>query len=234
MSWTRRMSGATLLLAVFSSLSVGSSFAQVYQLVNDVIDDGGTKMTSSGYICRGSFGQSTIGKIQTSTSGYIAYIGFWHPPYAGPGVEEDFFAPGVLPIVFSLFQNYPNPFSRTTHIRYTVPGRRGAEAQRGDLSTSHHINLSIYDVCGRLVRTLVDEPQEAGHYKVTWDVRGVSGERLPNGVYFCRLVARHTAGGQARHTDGGQARHTAGGQAGDPALSEAEVFIRTKKMVALR
>ena len=196
MSWNRRMAAATLILLVLS-LSFGLSLAQTYQLVNDVIDDGGTKMTSSGYILRGSFGQATIGRIQTAGSGYIAYIGFWHPPYAGPGVEEDFFAPAALPIVFSLSQNYPNPFSQMTDIRYQIP-------------VSSYTTLNIYDLSGRVVRTLVDEKQEPGYYKVSWDVRGVSGERLANGVYFYRLKAcpEHGRG--------------------------TEVFIRTKKLVVLR
>ena len=180
--------GATLTLVAFC-LSAGLSSAQVYDLKNDVLDDGGTKMTSSGYIGRGSFGQSTIGKI--SSAGYIAIIGFWHPPYAPPtGVEEELLVPGPVPMVFSFSQNYPNPCGAVTTIRYSVQGSRGAGAQRRGLSTYQLINLSIYDLSGRVVRTLVDEEQEPGYYSVTWDLRGVSEERLPNGVYFCRLLAR--------------------------------------------
>ena len=156
-------------------LAFGLSSAQTYDLKNDVIDDGGTKMTSSGYIGRGSFGQSTIGKI--SSAGYIAIIGFWHPPYAPPtGVEEDLLVPGPVPMVFSLSQNYPNPFGKWTIVNYQLP-------------MPNHTTLRIHDLSGRVVRRLVDEEQEPGYYSVTWDLRGVSGERLPNGVYFYRISA---------------------------------------------
>ena len=65
-------------LIMMAVLVVGTvSVSLAYELVNDVLDDGGTKMTSSGYVLRGSFGQPTIGKI--SGGGYVAYIGFWHP-----------------------------------------------------------------------------------------------------------------------------------------------------------
>lgn len=189
MSHHCRMAGAKPIPILLTSWLLGGiCFAQTYQLGSDVIDDGGVKLTSSGYILRGSFGQPTIGKI--SSSSYQAIIGFWHPPYAVPGVAERSQIQSYVPVVFSLSQNYPNPFSHITTIPYSVPGCRGAGVQRGDLSAYPLINLSVYDVCGRLVRTLVDEPQEPGYYRVTWDLRGVFGNRLPNGVYFYRLKAR--------------------------------------------
>ncbi|MEO0101857.1 MAG: hypothetical protein ABIK84_05590, partial [candidate division WOR-3 bacterium] len=69
-------------------------FSQNYILKNDVLDDGGRKMTSAGYIAKGSFGQSTIGKITNSS--YVAYIGFWHPYYFPPPVTRDV---GVISIL---------------------------------------------------------------------------------------------------------------------------------------
>ncbi len=156
-------------------LALSLSSAQTYQLGNDVLDDGGRKMTSSGYVLRGGFGQPTIGRIEGG--GYKAIIGFWHPPYApGPGVEEDLLVLSPVPIVFSLSQNYPNPFGQFTIINYQLP-------------KPTRTALRIYDLSGRVVRTLVDEKQEPGYYRVTWDLREVSGEYLPNGVYFYRIQA---------------------------------------------
>jgi len=142
------------------SLAVGFCYAQVYEL--------------SGYILRGSFGQSTIGK--TSSANYIAYIGFWHPYPAGPGIEEDLFLRWSIPIVFSLSQNYPNPVTRSTTIKYGMPQET-------------EVDIRVFNSAGQQVRTLISESQEPGYYKVKWDLRGVSGEHLPNGVYFYRIRA---------------------------------------------
>lgn len=88
----------------------------------------------------------------------------------------------------SLAQNQPNPFSRSTTIPYTLPGSRGAEGQRSNVSSTYQaINLSVYDVAGRLVRTLVDENKEPGSHAVSWDGKDGNGERVSNGVYFLRL-----------------------------------------------
>lgn len=160
-----------LLLSLTASFSSG----QTYVLKNDVIDDGGTKMSSSSYILRGSFGQPTIGKI--SSANYVAYIGFWHPFLgAGPGIEEDVFTRTHVPIVFSLSQNYPNPVTHKTTIKYALP-------------TESVVDLSIFNVTGQRIGSLTKEMQEPGYYKITWDLRGVSGELLPNGIYFYRIEA---------------------------------------------
>ena len=67
----------------------------------------------------------------------------------------------AIPECFSLFQNYPNPFNPTTTIAYQLP------------KTSHVI-LSIYDISGRLVTTLVNEHKEAGYYSAVWNTVNVS------------------------------------------------------------
>ena len=86
----------------------------------------------------------------------------------GTGVEDE---PDETPSTFALSQNYPNPFNPATTIAFTVarqgPGR-----------------LEVFDVLGRLVETLVDEPRAAGTYRVTWEASS-----LPSGVYLYRLQA---------------------------------------------
>jgi len=156
------------------SLTASFSLAQTYILKNDVIDDGGTKMSSSSYILRGSFGQSTIGKI--SSANYIAYIGFWHPYPVAPGIEEDLLVTRFIPTVFSLSQNYPNPVTHSTTIKYGLP-KEGK------------VDIRVFNSAGQQIRTLVQENQQPGFYKVDWDLRGVSGDRLPSGVYFYRIIA---------------------------------------------
>jgi hypothetical protein len=69
----------------------------------------------------------------------------------------------------SLLQNHPNPLHRSTLISYSLPAISG-------------VTLTIYDITGRLVETLVDETRKPGTHQVRWD-RNAN----PSGVYFCRL-----------------------------------------------
>lgn len=76
----------------------------------------------------------------------------------------------------SLGQCYPNPFNPTTTIAYSVASRT-------------RVDLSIYNVKGELVRTLVDEMQDPNGYRVTWDGRDDHGNPVASGTYFYRLNA---------------------------------------------
>ncbi len=77
----------------------------------------------------------------------------------------------LFPHSFNLGQNYPNPFNPETHINY-------------DLPEPSQVRLLVYDILGRLITSLVDEPQQAGYHAVAFDASG-----LPSGVYFYRLQA---------------------------------------------
>jgi hypothetical protein len=79
-----------------------------------------------------------------------------------------------------LGQNYPNPFNPVTRIDYWVPETKGEGARAP-------VNLSVYDVRGARVRTLVDGPHAAGRYRVEWDGRDERGVRVGSGVYFYRM-----------------------------------------------
>ena len=82
----------------------------------------------------------------------------------------------TLPTAFSLASNFPNPFNPTTTIEYALP-------QATDVA------LTVYNVVGQPVRTLVAEHQSAGRYAVEWDATDYSGHRLSSGLYFYRLQA---------------------------------------------
>jgi len=87
------------------------------------------------------------------------------------------------PTMLSLSQNYPNPFVRAggTTISYSIPSSHSAVA------------LTIYDVAGRKVRTLVGNIQGRGRYSVNWDGRTDFGAKVAAGVYFCRLTVNGTS-----------------------------------------
>ncbi len=76
-----------------------------------------------------------------------------------------------LPTDFSLEQNYPNPFNPSTTIRYSLP-------------SSANVKLSVYDLLGREIATLLNEVQSAGWKEVPWNASGFS-----SGIYFYKLQA---------------------------------------------
>jgi len=94
----------------------------------------------------------------------------------GVGIEEK---PVVQPPPsgLGLWQNYPNPFKKITEIRYQIRDSRQKSV----------VSINIYDVTGRLVKTLVNEPQEPGYYKVLWDGKDDLGKAVSSGIYFYRL-----------------------------------------------
>jgi hypothetical protein len=85
--------------------------------------------------------------------------------------------PDVTPGGFALARCYPNPFSPSTRITYMISGRAD-----GSLTF-----LRIYDLEGRVVRTLVDAPRTAGIHTVTWDATNQAGEPVAGGMYFYQL-----------------------------------------------
>ncbi|NOX18896.1 MAG: T9SS type A sorting domain-containing protein [Chlorobi bacterium] len=90
----------------------------------------------------------------------------------------------IVPTAFKLYQNYPNPFSKgaggnsSTTIKYTI----------SNSFSILHSQLSIYDVLGRKVATLINEDQMPGNYSVEFNAGN-----LPSGIYFYKLTIRSNA-----------------------------------------
>ena len=81
------------------------------------------------------------------------------------------------PAVLRLRQNQPNPFTDFTTIRYELP-------------TAGSVTLEMYDITGRLVRTVVDAAQPAGLHTAMWDGRDEVDRKLASGIYFYRLTVQ--------------------------------------------
>jgi hypothetical protein len=83
---------------------------------------------------------------------------------------------GPVPPAVVLYQNYPNPFNPMTTISF-------------ELHQSAHVHLAVYNIEGKLVRTLVDKTIGKGLDRVTWDGSDSYGNPVASGIYFCRLYA---------------------------------------------
>jgi len=81
-----------------------------------------------------------------------------------------------IPTSFGLDQNYPNPFNPSTVIQYR-------------LKEPTDVKLTIYNILGQKVVTLVNQDQIAGNYKVQWNAKNEYGSKVSTGIYFYRLVA---------------------------------------------
>ena len=75
----------------------------------------------------------------------------------------------VMPYKVTLNTAYPNPFNPATSINYT-------------LSEMDHITISVYNLTGQLIETLVNNQQDAGNYTLVWNA-----DHQPSGIYFLRM-----------------------------------------------
>ncbi len=108
---------------------------------------------------------------QTSYDRIYLYYAYIDGKYYEREHDEEYLE--SFDLYISLSQNFPNPFNNVTEILYQT-------------GKSTHLKLLVFDVNGRLVRTLVDDFRVAGMYSVTFDATG-----LASGVYFYRLIVEN-------------------------------------------
>ncbi len=82
----------------------------------------------------------------------------------------------LLPTEFVMHQNYPNPFNPTTNLRY-------------DLPQDSHVLITIYDIRGRKVKTLINENQNAGYRITQWNATNDFGQPISAGMYIYAIQA---------------------------------------------
>ena len=83
---------------------------------------------------------------------------------------------GIIPGVFALHQNYPNPFNPVTSLRY-------------DLPEDGFVNITIYDMMGRIIRSLVNSKQAAGYHSIKWNATNNKNEPVSAGLYLYTIQA---------------------------------------------
>lgn len=115
---------------------------------------------------------ATTFKLGTNDPSQMEVIKISNPT---TNIDQDHFNPD-RPTTFKLEQNYPNPFNSHTNIRFY-------------LLNSSAVELSIFDVTGRQVRTLLDKTINSGWCQIQWDGTDVYGNPVASGLYICQLSA---------------------------------------------
>ncbi|MFZ0390044.1 MAG: FlgD immunoglobulin-like domain containing protein [Calditrichia bacterium] len=82
----------------------------------------------------------------------------------------------AIPLTFEVSQNYPNPFNPVTQIRYALPA-------------DEKVEITIYNMLGQKIKTLVAGHKPAGRYTVTWNATNDAGNQVGSGVFFYRVKA---------------------------------------------
>lgn len=166
------MSRTALFTVVLIVLSLPPSMCRSATIDRAVIGQAGGQVRAGTIIMDLSIGEPIIG---TAASGSVQVdFGYWWTILTvNVGVEND--APLLA---YAMRQNAPNPFTTATRIAYTIPA--GSRVP---------VFIGIYDLGGRLVRTLVHETKMPGQYSASWDGTTDSGTLVLAGVYFAKFHA---------------------------------------------
>jgi hypothetical protein len=123
-----------------------------------------------------TLGQPAIGPMKNAA--VQIHLGFWYPT----GKTSSVATTPVASSSFELKQNFPNPFSSSTTIGFTV-------AQRS------RVRLRVYNMLGEQVKVLANEILEPGYREVIWDGLTEKNEQASSGDYVCELEAMPLDGG---------------------------------------
>jgi hypothetical protein len=112
-------------------------------------------------------GGGVVAKGDTVIMADISNLGF----YDCTPILTDIETEPVLATSFALLPNYPNPFNSSTNIRFELP-------------EPGHLTLTVFDMLGRTVSTLIDSEYQAGQHSIRWDGTGPQGLTVASGRYF--------------------------------------------------
>lgn len=104
------------------------------------------------------------------------YTAFYSDPNTAVDEKKE-----TLPEDFVLYQNYPNPFNPSTTITFELP-------------TDGFVTINIYDLTGRLVRTLMNEQQLAGIHSIQWNGTDDAGQKIAAGIYLYQIEFTNATG----------------------------------------
>jgi len=153
-----------LLVVVFAVLPLADALCAP-SVTLSVVANGGSKSGGANHVLIGTVGQPAIGVVTNPST--IHEIGFWYQPgWLLTDVGDE-------PVANRNFlgRSFPNPFNPIATIEFGV-------------RQTSPVNLTLYNVRGQEVSTLVDRELEAGTHRAV-----VNGTGLASGVYFCRMTA---------------------------------------------
>ena len=184
-----------LVVLVFCLLSYQHVLGQkIKNIISNNLPDEKTKvLKNDDQLFLVTVGDPTVG-IMKDTSSPIE-TGFWFVVLSNETKQEKTegltseTAEVILPETFDLDQNFPNPFNPSTTVKFQIPDKIGTENIR--------TVVKVYDVLGRVVKTLVDENLAPGFHSRHWDGLNDNGEKISSGVYFYSITA-----GEFRKTRG--------------------------------
>ena len=137
------------------NMKLGDTVEVAYAIVGGLGDTHLSSITNLKYNTKGAI-EEYYNLVDDITSGKYA-----------PKIQRP--VSNLNPQNYILFQNYPNPFNSSTVIKYELPD-------------DSHVTLVIYDILGRVVKTLVDAEKSPGKYKVKFET-----DNLSSGIYFCKI-----------------------------------------------
>ncbi|MEJ2614765.1 MAG: T9SS type A sorting domain-containing protein, partial [Ignavibacteriaceae bacterium] len=137
-----------------------------------------------------------------NNTGNFSYYCIYHVSFGmkgnitvGPATSVN--SKNSIPGGYSLEQNYPNPFNPSTIIEYSLPKQS-------------YVTLTVYNILGKDIMTLVNKQEDAGNYKVEFNSQhAANGKPLTSGLYFYQIEAT-------------------------PVGNQAASYIKTKKMILLK
>jgi len=140
-----------------------------YVIKNAVFSGAGSRSQSDSYILTDAIGQPLpVG--QFTSDNYSLSTGFFYNSETATDIDDE---EPLIPKQFKLENNFPNPFNPTTTIEYSIP-------------EDSDVTISIYDLNGQLIQSLVDDNKTAGVHKTIWNATNIS-----SGIYFYKIRADH-------------------------------------------
>ena len=159
-----------IFFTVASALALAPAHAQI-TMDQIVLGSAGGAMSGGTMRMELTIGQTVNGMIGSGLTS--SQLGFWWQVSNVPTAVET----AESPVGFALGQNAPNPFALRTSITFSVP--------HGPTP----VTIAIFDIQGRLVRTLVRETKMPGVHLAPWDGCDDSGRPVASGVYYAKFVA---------------------------------------------